>query len=128
LKGLIKIKKTYYIIGIILILFLLVITNPTKSDYNSWLRERYISQTNNPIESGVVSLLGPSLIDQATTSKNLVFISIYKTNLDNENETFIGIMKNFISINPSYSKYYLIFYLIIVNVIIIIVGNLVLKD
>lgn len=90
------------VISFVLILFVLVImaiTNPTKADYVSWIKEQATRQTDNSISAGLISLFGGTLIDSETTTKNFIFFTIFTTNAENKNAVTVGLFHNFIPSN-----------------------------
>lgn len=93
--------KKIFAIVILFLLILAAITNPTKPEYVTWLKEKAIQDSNNALSTGVISLLGGSLIDSGTAPKNFVFFTIFTTNISGENAKVIGLFHNFIPLGGS---------------------------
>ncbi|AJD26372.1 DUF4359 domain-containing protein [Clostridium botulinum] len=93
-------NKKIFIVSILSILILsCVFTNPSKNEYVNWSKEQMQSQSSNILEKGLVGFLGDKIISNTTTTKNYIIFSIYKTEMENEKLTTLGILKNFIPIN-----------------------------
>ncbi|NME95387.1 DUF4359 domain-containing protein [Clostridium cochlearium] len=100
-----KNKKIFIIIGIFSILILsCVLTNPNKNEYINWSKEEIQSQSSNILEKGVMGFLGEKIISNTTTTRNYIIFSIYKTEIEGEELTTLGIFKNFIPINKEKVK------------------------
>jgi hypothetical protein len=94
-------KRTIWLAALILfmlLLFILVITNPSKGDYINWLKEEAISRSDNSLEKGMIEVLGAAVIDASTETSNFVVFSIFETNLGNNTIIAIGVANNFIPI------------------------------
>jgi len=75
---------------------LLANTNPSKPTYVNWAKEQVIQQSdNNIIAKGLVSIAGDTLINNNTTSDNMIFFSIYETNIFGKKVKVLGILGNF---------------------------------
>ncbi|TCZ74303.1 hypothetical protein E0485_20205 [Paenibacillus albiflavus] len=86
-------------IVIFIILGLLFLTNPTKDEYVSWMKDKSTANSGQ-IEKGLVSVFGNFIYGGTTTSTNLYLFSIFETKLDTDKPyRVIGIFKNFIPIN-----------------------------
>jgi len=86
-------------IVILIILGLLFLTNPTKDEYVSWMKDKS-TVNSGQIEKGLVSMFGNFIFDQTTTSTNLYLFSFFETKLDKDKSyKVVGIFKNFIPIN-----------------------------
>ena len=94
-------KKIFALTVIIFVLVIAAVTNPTKVDYVTWMKEKVIKESNNMLVTGAVSLLGNSLIESTTTSQNLVFFSIFNTNINGQNSKVVGLFHNFIPLKFS---------------------------
>lgn len=85
-----------------IILVILAVTKPTKLDYVSWLKDKAVETAKPGLEfglvAGLVSLLGNTVIDMTTTSKDYYFATVYTTTYGNEKITVLGILNNFITI------------------------------
>ncbi|NFQ84203.1 DUF4359 domain-containing protein [Clostridium sporogenes] len=95
-----KKNKKIFIVSILSILIVSCgLTNPNKNEYVDWSKEKMQSQSSNILEKGLVSFLGEKIISNTTTTKNYIVFSIYKTEIEGEKLTTLGILKNFIPIN-----------------------------
>lgn len=90
------------LIFLALIIIVLVLTNPAKDEYNSWLYEEIMSNSSNMIEKGINSLIfNEKVINSVTTSDDYIIFSIYRTEFNNDYIKFIGIFNNFIPISTN---------------------------
>lgn len=87
------------------LLVIMAVTNPSKADYVSWVKEKAAIKVNSPLKLGLNTFVVQPIIESSTTSNNYIFFSIYKTTFGtNNNEQVLGIFNNFIEI-PKSSKY-----------------------
>jgi hypothetical protein len=94
-------KRTVWFAALILFTLLLIIlsiTNPSKGDYISWLKEKAISRSDNYLEQGMIEVLGASVIDASTETSNFIVFSVFETNIGNNTIIAIGVANNFIPI------------------------------
>ncbi|CAL83854.1 DUF4359 domain-containing protein [Clostridium botulinum] len=94
-----KSKKIFLVSILSILIVSCALTNPNKNEYVNWHKEKIQSQSSNILEKGLVGLLGDKIISNTTTTKNYIIFSIYKTEIENEKLTALGIFKNFILIN-----------------------------
>ncbi|MDF2984569.1 MAG: hypothetical protein K0R50_79 [Eubacterium sp.] len=91
------------IVILFLLLFLLVVTNPNQSDYNSWVSENLAEKLNYNSEGALGKALSPLsdvVVNSVTDRHNYFIFSIYETNLGSTEFTkTLGICKFFISLN-----------------------------
>ena len=85
------------LIGIVL---LFVITNPSTDDYEDYMRQEMIkeSQGEDELSSALGSLFGGvagSLLANASTRKNYLVYSVYATDLGNSDLVVLGVLGNF---------------------------------
>ena len=71
-------------------------TNPPRSDYIAWAKDKVIERSSPGLESGLVSFFGGPLISSTTTSKDLYFGTIYTTSYGGREITVLGVMNRFI--------------------------------
>jgi len=81
---------------ITVILIAMAATNPPRSDYVAWAKDKVIESSEPGIESGLVSFFGSSLISSATTSKDLYFGTIYTTGYGDRETKVLGMFNKFI--------------------------------
>lgn len=91
--------KSLKIILFLFVLALMAMTNPSKSDYVSWLNEKAMAQSNG-LEKGLVVLMGKTVFESATTVNDYVFFSVFTTET-NGSFKVIGVFHNFIPIKES---------------------------
>jgi hypothetical protein len=91
-------KKKYVLIAIIVLLIIVAtITNPSKNDFITWSKEKLKSESNNGLVNWGIEVLGDDLIASATTTNNLVLLSIFTVILsETERVKVLGIFNNFI--------------------------------
>lgn len=85
----------------ILILILLAVTNPSKDDFSTWLKEKMQSSSENVLTKGVVSLFGSTIIENSTTSTDYILFSVYDFKLGGKKVKIIGILHNFIPVSST---------------------------
>lgn len=93
-------KKNALIAMIGLLIIVATITNPTKNDFIAWSKEKLISESSNRLANWGIETLGGDLIASATTTNNLVLLSIFTVNLsETEKVKVMGIFNNFIALS-----------------------------
>jgi len=92
-------------IALFTLLALLVYTNPTMEDYGEYLRQEVVKDVAK--ENGLNKVIGSffggitsHLITNMTIRSDFVLFSLYKTDLGNNNTQVIGILNNFIVLDP----------------------------
>ncbi len=94
-------KKLLFVI--VLLLFVLVLTNPTQADYNSWVNEELAQQLDYNSEGAVGKAISPltnMLVNSVTERHNYYIFSIYETEIaNNEINKTIGILKMFVNLD-----------------------------
>jgi len=78
------------------ILIAMASTNPPRSDYVAWAKDKAIERSAPGLESGLVYFLGSPLINSVTTSKDLYFGTIFTTYYGDDEITTLGVMNQFI--------------------------------
>jgi len=91
------------------LLALLVYTNPTMDDFGEYMRKEIVQDLPKEDSLGKVigSLLGgfaSHVITNATIRRDFVIFSLYETDLGNKDATVIGVLNNFIVLNPEEFK------------------------
>ena len=74
-------------------------TNPSKSEYVSWLKDRELNQSTNIVEYYAISALGNSVLSTTTEQSNYLLFSVFKIKLGNDELKIIGLFNKFISLN-----------------------------
>ena len=94
-------KKILIAISILIVLILLVVSNPSKEDFITWVREEVTKEVkgdNKVLVDFGFDIFGDKVINSATTSSNFVLFSIYDVKLsDDKNIKVVGVFNNFIS-------------------------------
>ncbi len=94
-------KKLLFII--ILLIFVLVLTNPTQADYNSWVNEKLAQKLEYNSKGTVGKVISPltnMLVNSVTERHNYYIFSIYETEIaNNEINKTVGILKMFVDLN-----------------------------
>jgi len=78
------------------VLVAMAATNPPRSDYVAWAKDKVIERSSPGLESGLISFFGRPLISSATTSKDLYFGTIYTTYYGERKVTTLGMFNRFI--------------------------------
>lgn len=92
--------------GIAIIMFILLlaaVANPSKADYTNWVTEKMQAeaqaQNDDFVKFGVM-FLGPTIISEATQTKNMIFFTIFTTKISAQNKIVtVGAFKTFIPIS-----------------------------
>lgn len=94
-------KKKVTIIAVVLSVLVVTafITNPSKSDYVSWVKEREMNRAKNVIEYYAISTLGNSILTTTTEQSDYLIFSVFTTKFDDEEYKILGIFKKFIPLN-----------------------------
>ncbi|MEK3910654.1 DUF4359 domain-containing protein [Paenibacillus sp. FSL H7-0331] len=85
------------IIILAIIVFLLAITNPSKSEFTEWALSK-LQDKGNTLSNFGVSLIGKPIIENSTTVHNYIIFSTFETMVLNKKVTTLGVLKNFISL------------------------------
>ncbi|PWK11556.1 DUF4850 domain-containing protein [Tumebacillus permanentifrigoris] len=81
----------------IFVLVLMAITNPTKPEYVSWFKEKAVDNSDGFIAKSVISLLGDPFFESSTRSTNLVFFTVFRSDLGgSDNISVLGLFHNFL--------------------------------
>lgn len=92
--------KNKLIIGIILILLVAAVTNPSKEKYVTYVKETSIQQGKNIVEKGLYSLIVSPVMDLSTISHNYIIFSIFETDMGEGNKyKVLGVFNKFIFID-----------------------------
>lgn len=84
--------------GTILLLFaviLLAATNPSKSEYVEWAKEKMLQGSDNILEQGAAYLVGMA-IDPATNSEDYLLFTVFQTQGLDSTLTTIGVLGFFV--------------------------------
>ncbi|CAG9608513.1 DUF4359 domain-containing protein [Pseudoneobacillus rhizosphaerae] len=95
-------KRTIYFIGLVVLVFFLTETNPTRSEYVTWLNDKTLNESSNFLEKGVISLVGQTIFDASTTHSDYYLFSVYTTDFSDFGKgkvKSIGIFNQFITIS-----------------------------
>ncbi|SDM69492.1 DUF4359 domain-containing protein [Bacillus sp. OK048] len=95
-------KRIISIILLIVIVFVLSVTNPKRSAYIKWINHEAMGQSSNIVEKGILSLAGEKVFDMGTTESDYFVFSVYKTDFSEiglGQVTCIGIFNHFIPIS-----------------------------
>ncbi len=90
------------LVVIIILIFVLVLTNPSQADYNSWINGKLADQLNYDSQGTLgkaISKISDLLVEPVTERQNYVLFSIYETRIANTQVTkTLGILKFFIDL------------------------------
>jgi hypothetical protein len=97
-------KKIISIILLIVMVFVLSVTNPGRTQYVEWITHEAMDQSSNMLEKGILSLAGEKVFDMGTTEKDYFIFTVYKTDFSEiglGQVTAIGIFNKFIPISKN---------------------------
>ncbi len=87
---------------IIILIFVLILTNPSQADYNSWINDKLADQLNYDSQGTLgkaISKISDLLVEPVTERQNYVLFSVYETRIANTQVTkTLGILKFFIDL------------------------------
>lgn len=87
---------------LLVLLAILFITNPNEDQFKTHLKERYKREAQKDKELGEVKeiLSAPAawIASLSAERKNYYFFSSYKVNIFGEEETYIGVLNNFMKL------------------------------
>ena len=90
------------LVVIIILIFVLVLTNPSQADYNSWINGKLADQLNYDSQGTLgkaISKISDLLVEPVTERQNYILFSIYETRVANTQVTkTLGILKFFIDL------------------------------
>jgi len=81
--------------GAALLLALMAWTNPSESDYILWAKQQGMDQSKHAWEKIGIALLGKRMIQEATSKRNYIFFTLYRTDFVIKKFHVIGIFKHF---------------------------------
>lgn len=94
------VNNTGFII-LILLLVVMAVTNPSTSDYTSWIKEQVTESSDDGFSEAVFSIMADTIVEKSTTRTNLIILSIYTTRIGNESSVTVGAFKNFFEIGEN---------------------------
>ncbi|WP_413306975.1 hypothetical protein AA0X95_06785 [Bacillus sp. 1P10SD] len=95
-------KRLVSIILLIVVIYVLSETNPTRSEYVDWMNHKAMDQSSNLLQKGVLSVAGKSMFDMGTTQEDYFIFTVYKTDFSKVGMgevTSVGIFNRFIPIS-----------------------------
>jgi hypothetical protein len=94
-------RKGLYSLFIIVIALLFLLTNPSKSDFQTFIQDQVKGQPENDVESmirGMVSIPAMAVMGQITERKNYFFFSTYTIEFTGKKTVYLGIVDQFIRV------------------------------
>ncbi len=93
-------------IVVIAILGLLALTNPKMADYEQYIHTKIIRKNEQADDltkalATLFSGLESSLIANATTRTDYIFVSVFKTKLGGDEVEYLGALNNFVELKSS---------------------------
>jgi len=90
--------KKYMLIIVVFIVVLAMLTVPSKQDYVEWIKGEIKQESNNSLVNLGVNLLGSLLIENSSTCKNYIVVTVCSTNiLETKEVTAVGLFNKFFS-------------------------------
>ncbi|MBN2780926.1 MAG: hypothetical protein JXR21_03070 [Candidatus Marinimicrobia bacterium] len=83
---------------LIILVLLLVMSNPSKDDFFEWVNNQMLEQSETTLEGVLTNLLATPILKSATLRKDYVVCSLYIIELNDEKDTYLGILKRFVKI------------------------------
>ncbi|MEC9488955.1 MAG: hypothetical protein UMV23_05695 [Halanaerobium sp.] len=97
LPEVIKIKKSAYLLLVILALFiLLAVSNPTQDQFTQWMMHQANSKADSGLEVFFNKLFTEAMLEHSTARHDYLFFSVFVVEGRDEKASFIGILKQFI--------------------------------
>jgi hypothetical protein len=97
-------KRLISIILLIVVIFVLSVTNPKRPEYIDWINHQAMDKSSNLFEKGILSLAGKSIFDMGTTQSDYLVFTIYSTDFSEVGMgkiTSIGVFNQFIPLPTS---------------------------
>lgn len=92
------------LIILLIILGILVLSNPTMNDYTEWIKEKVNEQTQSQgVLVSFIAGLAATQVDKVTDRDNYWLFSVYTTHISNEPFIVFGIAKLFIPVKGTVS-------------------------
>jgi hypothetical protein len=93
-------NNLFSIIFLLVLLYILFVTNPNEDQFKAHLKERYKKEAQKDKDLGEIKeiLSAPAawIASLSAERKNYYFFSSYKVNIFGEEETYIGVLNNFL--------------------------------
>lgn len=80
---------------LVLVLALLAISNPSKSEYTTWVLEQTKKETGEQYSQEFIESVGGPMISAVTTRSNYLLFSIYTTDIEGEKASTLGVFNCF---------------------------------
>lgn len=80
---------------LVLVLALLAIANPSKSEYTSWAVDQAKKEASDQYSKEFIESVGGSMISAVTTRSNYFLFSIYTTKIEEQKAVTLGVFNCF---------------------------------
>ena len=85
-------------IFLVILIVLMIITNPTKDDFLDWAQNKTIKTSESVVGGTITNLLMSPLLKTASVRQDYLLFSTYKLEIEGSNTMWIGVFKQFIEI------------------------------
>ncbi|MBM7644097.1 hypothetical protein JOD45_000288 [Scopulibacillus daqui] len=83
----------------VVLMVLAIATNPTRSEYISWLKDKAIESPHTRLDKGIVTLVGEKALNTKTTTKDYGLFTVYVTSTKKDSMVALGVFNHFIPID-----------------------------
>ncbi|HET7579847.1 MAG TPA: DUF4359 domain-containing protein [Bacillales bacterium] len=94
-------KKIIFLAIIVFVLAMAAKTEPTRAEYQHWLKDKAMSRADNEVEKGAISVFGNTVIEHNTEVHDYTFFVLYKTSFHGHHIEAIGAFHHFIPLPSS---------------------------
>jgi len=91
-------------ICLLLVVVILVSTNPSVEEYSKWFASHSVGDDSNPLMRGFAELITRPLVEYSTKTRDFVVLTLFETNIEQESTVVLGILNNFIVIRGPRSR------------------------
>jgi len=89
-------KKSWIVLVIILIV--LIITNPGKENFYDWAGNRALQESASTLEGVMERIVKTPILRTATVRRDYVIFSVFIIEFEEEKDVYLGILRQFIKI------------------------------
>lgn len=100
-------KRIMTLFLVIIVIFVLSLTNPDRTQYIDWMNNKTMEQSSNLLTKGIFSIAGKSIFNAGTKKSDYYIFSIYETDFTDDGfgkVTSLGILNHFIQLNSTDAK------------------------
>ncbi|MFC7391999.1 hypothetical protein [Scopulibacillus cellulosilyticus] len=92
-------KRNILLFITICMMVIAIATNPSRSEYIGWLKEKTADSPVGKVDRGIVTLISKKALRNTTTTKDYGIFSVYITSTKKDSMIALGVFNHFIPID-----------------------------